>query len=152
MIDSLTSLAKDVASAATALHSVLNPSNCEIYQPLLVLCFDEAQSLAEGGSSRYDNLRYALHCIAYFPFFSVFISTSESIQPLPPPPTTVEPSARISIFRPQICPPFTETGYDELAIKVDIRGTWSLGDVATTEYMCHLGRPLSVVYPRAVTG
>lgn len=124
----------------------LDPTNvCKRREPLVVLCFDEAHGLTiteeTMGWSPYNILRHSLRHLRTQPMFAVFIGTASNFHQFSPS-AFLDPSYRAAQWHDEMFPPLAETGYDQLAIPVIADGSWLLDDVATLEYMSHLGRPL----------
>lgn len=87
-------------------------------------------------------IRRALHSISTVKsLVSLFLSTVvEDIIP----PDLPDPSARLMKPDPRILPPFTDIGFDQLAIEQVKKDEHYLVDMVTDEWMCQFGRPLYV--------
>ncbi|KAI0747036.1 hypothetical protein C8Q80DRAFT_1178933 [Daedaleopsis nitida] len=112
-------------------------------QPLVIVCFDEAHTLTDvhEGTSFFFELRRALRTIRAEPIFTLFLSTTGSLEQLSPPPYA-DASERVGKLHLQMCPPICLTPLDVLAEKFNPRGGWQLSTVASTRHIVHLGRPL----------
>ncbi|KAF8875860.1 hypothetical protein CPB84DRAFT_1796248 [Gymnopilus junonius] len=134
-----------VRSIAQEIVDVLDPTRCCRTEPLMVICWDDANFLNDQIPNvpwtLFSGLRRALRTIRDFPFFSIFVTTAYNLEFVPPPPA-YGPSSRISFLVLDPYAPITEVGFDEFASKVDSKGSWTLAQVASTYHMAHLGRPL----------
>ncbi|KZT22740.1 hypothetical protein NEOLEDRAFT_627324 [Neolentinus lepideus HHB14362 ss-1] len=121
--------------------------------PLVILEFDEAQLLTE--SMRYE-LRRVLRTYSKLSLFSLFLTTTGDIEPLFSPflstrskikalVSTRSTSSRVSAFGFEFIHPFTNVGFDHLAIKVSLKQDIpTVERITSIEHLCHCGRPLWV--------
>ena len=120
-------------------------------RPLVILALDEAHILTEtdetNSRSKFVEFRSALFYLSHLPFFTLFLSTAGKFD-LTSPQTELDPSARIIKKTRRTLPPIVETGFDQLALRCS-EGA-SLEEVATDQFMAHLGRPLSVHHFRLI--
>lgn len=116
------------------------PANC-----FLVIAFDESHTLATLRGkylwTMFSEIRSILRIIRDHPIFSIFLSTAGKFQLLSPEPS-IEPSARLSRQLLALLPPLVECPLDLFAKKVCMHSTQSIAEVASTEHMAYLGRPL----------
>ncbi|TFY74196.1 hypothetical protein EWM64_g9816 [Hericium alpestre] len=137
----------DVRSAAKDLLEFIDPhyEDQSYKNPLLLLSFDESHDFTSVSGNQHWSLfsefQRVLWRIRDFPIFSVFLSTGGTFH-LFSPHTDDSSSNRLQTVKLNIFPPVTETGFDELALKVRGDGSWSLEQVVTDEFIAHLGRPL----------
>ncbi|KIM74987.1 hypothetical protein PILCRDRAFT_13928 [Piloderma croceum F 1598] len=117
--------------------------------PLIVLAFDEAQTLTdqeETGSdvwSMLTALLFVLRELHRFPLFTLFISTSGKIfQSNPFGNEVISSSSRIIKSKLAAIQPFAAFGFDTLAKKVSLDGSCNLERVTADSHIAHLGRPL----------
>jgi hypothetical protein len=116
--------------------------------PLIILAFDEAQTLTNQDTrsdvwSILTQLLYVLRELHRFPLFSLFISMSGKIfQSSPFGNEVVLSSNRIMNIKLAPIQPFAAFGFDTLATKVSLDGSWDLERVTTDSHIAHLGRPL----------
>lgn len=115
--------------------------------PLVVLAFDEAHILSvkkhqfdTGYFSKFSELRRALRALNELPIFSVFLSTTGSIQSITPP-AEFDDSGRVQKSDLVLLPPFTELGFDQMAKEIS-DGALTIEEVSTVTFMVHFGRPL----------
>ncbi|KAG6876815.1 hypothetical protein C0992_011653 [Termitomyces sp. T32_za158] len=77
---------------------------------------------------------------------SLFLSTAGRVPQYtrldPPPPTHLNPSMRSMKSDIRLIPPFTEVGFDHLAIGLVEKNKHLLSEMVTDHWMCHFGRPL----------
>ncbi|KAI0700802.1 hypothetical protein C8T65DRAFT_741918 [Cerioporus squamosus] len=116
----------DVATAARALTTYLSSTlpggarQSRESQPLVMLCFDEAQLLIEpdeySSTVLFPDMRHALHMISELPILALFLTKVIQVEQFPP------------------VPQLTQRGTADKA--------WTLQEVASTYHMVHLGRPL----------
>ncbi|KAL7278890.1 hypothetical protein ACG7TL_006721 [Trametes sanguinea] len=138
-------------SAAQALTSYLSNIPKEPFvkiTPLLntVLCFDEAQLLTRGGTldsqaTLFPDVRRALRLVRTYPILALFLSTAGNLEQFSPP-SQLESSDRI--VRLELVPlePIVWTPFDVFARRITKDKVWTLTEVASTNHIAHLGRPL----------
>lgn len=125
--------------------------------PLIILAFDEAQTLStktrpcagdwdSGSDPNWTNiseLHHVLRGLRPLPVFSLFLSTSATIQPAPAPAPAVragDHSVQIVLRRLDPVPPYAELGFDFLADRVNLSGEWGLERVAGDGHVVRLGQ------------
>jgi hypothetical protein len=102
-------------------------------RPLVVLAFDEADTLTDNPREQNWNLFTELHRILrqihHYQIFSLFISTA----------------GRFNKFSPDVHPlcPISEISFDDLALPA-LKDTVMMQKVVEIDWMVHLGRPLYV--------
>ncbi|KAI0260881.1 hypothetical protein BC834DRAFT_503581 [Gloeopeniophorella convolvens] len=121
-------------------------------QPTVLLAFDGSHEfktfsrtrLRDGdpGWSLYSELRSALRQLVGHPIFSVFLPSTPVYFSSPKLPTEFDLSSRIQRSGLKVLIPYSELGFDNLAIRVADDGALRLDDVACLKHMCSLGRPL----------
>jgi len=110
--------------------------------PVIILAFDEAHTLmiSRGNWSNLSAMRHVLCNLLRFPVFSLFLSTTGKISQFT---SRVEDSSdRVTHGSLKLIRPFTDLGYDTLAIKVSLDGSWNLERVTDDSHIVRLGRPL----------
>lgn len=132
--------------AGNAFRDFLDPLKLCAEEPLVVICFDEANSLTRPiGRQSYtyfSELRHAFHPLNTLPFFSLFVSTGGQSQEVAPDSWTYSSSNRVMLQVLNPFPPITEVGFDEFAERVPADGSWTLDRLASTHHIAHLGRSL----------
>jgi hypothetical protein len=114
--------------------------------PLIILAFDEAHTLTDREEtpsstwSNFSNLTHVLHALYRFPLFSIFLSTTGKTLPFASPEN--DNSGRVHFRKLGLIQPFTDLGFDMLANKVVLDGTWDLERVTRDFHIVYLGRPL----------
>ena len=107
--------------------------------PLVVLAFDEAHTLTEPQDkdswSCFGEMRRAIRGLHTLSFFTLFISTSDTLFGITP--TLLEGE--------EVMLPFCEVGFDMFAKYVDFRETVKLSQITSEEHLTSYGRPLSVL-------
>jgi hypothetical protein len=115
--------------------------------PRVILEFDEAHTMTEhwGSSptqwSNFGELRRALRALSNCALFSLFLSTAGKMIELTPG-RDHDLSARIMAGTLTLINPFTDLGFDQLAHKIMLDGTWSLETAVSDDFIFRLGRPL----------
>ena len=106
----------------------------DLERPVIILAFDEAHSLMKspGSWSDLSAMRHVLRTLKMFPLFSFFLSTTGKISQFT---SQEDPSARISHYSLKLVHPFTELGFDMLATKVFLDGSWDLEHVTSDQHM-----------------
>ncbi|KAI0260880.1 hypothetical protein BC834DRAFT_503549 [Gloeopeniophorella convolvens] len=104
--------------------------------------FPRTRSDGDPGWSLYSELRGALRQLVSYPIFSVFLPSTPECFSSPKLPTEFDPSNRIQMSGLRVLIPYSELGFDNLAIRVADDGALRLDDVACLKHMCSLGRPL----------
>jgi hypothetical protein len=118
--------------------------------PLVILAFDESHILTEFPEScdwtLFSELCRTLEAIVQRPIFSLFLSTAGSIHQLSREMKIIShPSSRVINPSHSFLDPITEISFDDLAYRAT-EDTVSLSQVVTTDWICHLGRPLCVYF------
>ena len=114
-------------------------------RPLVILAFDESHILTDLPKDRdwtlFSELRRTLRGIVDQPIFSVFLSTAGNFHRFSP---EIKSDHSRRIFDATLSPldPITETPFDVLA--KPINNDVSLCQVVMTDWIAHLGHPLSV--------
>ena len=115
--------------------------------PLVILAFDEAHTLTNredtGNGTNWSNfsvLRHVFRALYRFPLFAVFLSTTGKISQFTSP--SEDTWKRIIIGDLLLIQPFTDLGFDTLAMRVDLNGLWDLESVTADSHIVYLGRPL----------
>ena len=114
--------------------------------PLIILTFDEAHTLTDREEtpsstwSNFSNLTHVLHALYRFPLFSIFLSTTGKTSLSASPKN--DKSGRVHFRKLDLIQPFTDLGFDVLANKVVLDGTWDLERVTADLHIVYLGRPL----------
>jgi len=115
-------------------------------RPLILLAFDEGHFLAHGPEDKkwtlFSELQHALRIFVDLPIFSLFLSTSTKLRSLSPE-IRSDPSRRVVEYQLKCLYPITEISFDDLVFPA-IENTIALEDVVSTNWICHLGRPLYV--------
>ena len=117
----------------------------------VVFSFDEVH----GSFTRLSDVpgQYVFHCLRRAlnsitnvkSLISVFLSTAGEVHHYAPPtPTDIDPSRRIQNQEFRLIPPFTDIGFDQLAVGKVEKNIHYLQDMVTVEWMCQFGRPLYV--------
>ena len=103
-------------------------------EPVIILAFDEAHTLmiSRGNWSNLSVMRHLLCNLLCFPVFSLFLSTTGKISQF-----TSRVHGSLKLIRP-----FTDLGFDTLAIKVSLDGSWNLERITDDSHIVGLGRPL----------
>ncbi|CDO68158.1 hypothetical protein BN946_scf184938.g10 [Trametes cinnabarina] len=117
--------------------------------------FDEAQLFNRGGTldsqaALFPDVRRALCPIRRLPMFTLFLSFMGKLEQLSPP-TQLESSDRI--LRLELVPlePIVWTPFAVFARRITKDKVWTLTEVASTNHIAHLGRPLfSAMYEAAM--
>jgi hypothetical protein len=120
--------------------------------PVVILAFDEAHCLTPTETnkptstifSRFSELRRALRTLQTLPLFALVLSTAGRIQTFLPS-VGEDISTRIQLGELEICPPFTELGFDQMMSASGLivaGGKTSIDQVASEKYMSMFGRPL----------
>ncbi|KAI9057967.1 hypothetical protein FKP32DRAFT_1289000, partial [Trametes sanguinea] len=120
-----------------------------------VLYFDEAQLLTRSGTldsqaTLFPDVRRALRLVRTHPIFALFLSTVGKLEQFSPP-SQLESSDRI--VRLELVPlePIVWTPFDVFARRITKDKVWTLAEVASTDHIAHLGRPLfSAMYDAAM--
>jgi hypothetical protein len=122
----------------------------------VILEFDEAHTMthrqgkAPSEWSAFGELRRVLRSLYGCSLFSLFLSTTGKISQFVSSKDR-DLSTRIMEGELHLIKPFTDLGFDQLAIKVRVgtpekalsdNETWTLDRVATDEHICHFGRPM----------
>jgi hypothetical protein len=117
-------------------------------RPSVILACDEAHTLTDIIQeeqdvewSKFSEFRHALRGLNHLPLFSLFLSTTGKIQQFT---SKEDVSRRITEGKLTLIQPFTDLGFDTLATKVSLDGSWDLKKVTEDEHIVHLGRPLCV--------
>jgi hypothetical protein len=117
--------------------------------PLVILAFDEAHVLTtvQNGVlwSNFSELRHALRGLNRLPCFSLFLSTTGKISQFTPSKDD-DVSLRVVDGDLTLIQPFTDIGFDALAIKISLSNNWTLEAVSSISHMAHYGRPLYVLF------
>lgn len=114
--------------------------------PLIILAFDEAHTLIDREEapsatwSNFSNLRHVLRALYRLPLFSLFLSTTGKISLFTSP--GEDSSQRIVFGNLILIQPFSDLGFDTLAKKVSLDGSWDLETVTADAHIVYLGRPL----------
>ncbi len=129
-----------VKDAGTHLVQFVDPNNLldcvqgQPRRPLVILAFDEAHILTDR----------ILRQTSDQAIFSLFLSTAGHFN-LFSPDIRSDPSRRIRNFSLGPLDPITETSFDNLAYDAP-EGKIELSRVVEMDWMCHLGRPLYVLF------
>ncbi|OCH84965.1 hypothetical protein OBBRIDRAFT_348625 [Obba rivulosa] len=121
-------------------------------EPLVYLSFDEAHVLTSSTKrdhishrgprwSMFSQLRRALRVLNDQRLFSLFLSTSVSICQLSPDPWD-RVSQRLQDGQFSIIPPYTDFGFDHMAMVCERGDEPSMDDIAKVSRLVKLGRPL----------
>ena len=112
-------------------------------EPLVILAFDEARTLAKLRNnqtwSHFSELRRALRALADQPLFSLFLTTTGNVNTLVPS-SGQDLSRRVQSEDLYTSRPFAEVGFDHFAFK----DQFDLRKVTEDEHISHFGRPLCV--------
>jgi hypothetical protein len=111
--------------------------------PLLILTFDEAHTLTNREETAWSNfsvLGYVFRPLYHFPLFALFLSTTGRISQFTSP--DEDASTRIILCDLKLIEPFIDLGFDTLANKVALDGTFDLERVTHDTHIVHMGRPL----------
>jgi hypothetical protein len=116
--------------------------------PLVVLAFDEADSLTDNPPEQvhwnlFSELRRVLRQIRDLPIFSLFLSTAGRFDKFSPVIRDDPSAAREPDNRP--LDPISEISFDDIAYPA-LKGTITIHDAVAIDWISHLGRPL-YVYP-----
>jgi hypothetical protein len=115
-------------------------------RPLVLLSFDESHILTDtpkySSWTVFSELRRVLQEIVDHPIFSLFLSTAGSFHQFSPE-IRSDPSGRITNHKLTPLHPISEICFDEIARPVKENAV-TLDQVVTTDWICHLGRPLYV--------
>lgn len=117
--------------------------------PLVVLAFDEAHTITErywaAGQewTVFNELCYALRRLHHASLFTLFLSTTGKISQFT---STAENdlSKRVVEGKLTIIQPYTDLGFDPLAERIAVDGSWNLDRFTTLSHICSQGRPLCV--------
>jgi hypothetical protein len=125
-------------------------------EPYVILEFDEAHTLTlrQGAApldwSNFSELRRALRSLYHSSLFTLFLSTTGKIT-LFVSSKDRDLSTRIMEGELHLIEPFTNLGFDQLAIKIKEENSeeavlgeekWTLNRVVTDNHICHYGRPM----------
>jgi hypothetical protein len=121
-------------------------------EPLVIFACDEAHTLAKlhhAGSrewSKFTQLQLALRSLHNRALFSLFLSRTGKISQstLSTSVMTDDASARIFQGPLNFIQPFTDLGFDQLAKKVSVDGSWNLKMLTQDSHIVSLGRPMCV--------
>lgn len=138
-----------MADAARQLIRWLDPDDTCTEIPNVILCFDEAHELTMAPKharwTRFAELRRVLRDIINLPIYTLFLSTVGKLEQFAPLPET-DPSARVALRQLSVHSPIVATPLDVLSRPIPEPSTsvapWTLKQVASTDHMSHLGRPL----------
>jgi hypothetical protein len=116
-------------------------------RPLIVLAFDEADSLTDSPPEQenwnlFTELRRVLRQIQHFPIFSLFISTAGRFEKFSPV-IHSDPSARAREPDNRPLDPISEISFDDFAYPA-LKDTIKMDSVVEIDWISHLGRPLYV--------
>jgi hypothetical protein len=118
--------------------------------PLVILGLDEAHSLTRRQSSSgvewsvFFEFRHTLRALQNLPVFSIFLSTTGKISQFASA-NWNDLSARVINGELILIQPFTDLGFDTLAVVISLDGTWKLEALAHDSHIAYLGRPLCVL-------
>ena len=139
----IVSLAPVRTSAAPASGRSAAGSRHRQAEPLVILAFDEARTLAKPDNddswSHFSELRRALRALNNQPLFSLFLTTTGNVNTLVPS-SRKDLSSRMQSQVLSASRPFAEIGFDQFAFK----NQFDLRVVADDEHISHFGRPLCV--------
>lgn len=115
---------------------------------LVVLAFDEAHTLTERQPtstgddwSIFNELRRVLRALNGLPLFSLFLSTTGKVSQFASA-AGEDLSMRVVKGDLRIIEPYTDLGFDHLAHKISLDGSWTLERLTEDDQICSLGRPL----------
>ncbi|KAF8498580.1 hypothetical protein F5888DRAFT_1802761 [Russula emetica] len=118
-------------------------------QPLVVLAFDEADTLTDNPPepvhwNLFSELRRVLRQIRHLPIFSLFLSTAGRFNIFSPD-IHSDPSAWVR--EPDKCSldPISEISFDDIAYPA-LKNTITMDNVVNIDWISHLGRPLFGCY------
>ena len=147
-----------VEDAAKHLAQFVDPNNLldrdggHPRRPLVIFAFDEAHVLTDNPPmmnrpdrwTLFSELRRVLRHTSNRAIFSLFLSTAKRFN-LFSPEIRSDPSARIQNSSLTPLDPITEISFDNLAYDAP-EGQIMLNRVVGMDWMCHLGRPLYVLF------
>jgi hypothetical protein len=126
-------------------HSFLDVENGP-RQPLVILSFDEADTLTDNPPEKewnlFSELRRVLRQIDQFQIFSLFLSTAGRFDKFSPV-IRADPSARAKEPDNRPLDPISEISFDDVAYPA-LTGTVTIDKAVTIDWISHLGRPLYV--------
>jgi hypothetical protein len=116
-------------------------------RPLVVLAFDEADTLTDNPPNETDwnlfsELRRVLRQIQHLQIFSLFLSTAGRFDKLSPD-IYLDPSARAREPEYRPLDPISEISFDDIAYSA-LKDTVTIDRVIEIDWISHLGRPLYV--------
>jgi len=91
--------------------------------------------------SNWTELRHVLRGLHDCSMFTLVMSTTAKISLFAPAPDN-NCSERVYLREFVLIQPFTLVGFDALAKKVSLKGSWSLEDVTDDAHIVRLGRPM----------
>ncbi|KAK2464489.1 hypothetical protein APHAL10511_003468 [Amanita phalloides] len=115
--------------------------------PFVILAFDEAHTITQrhpGATeewSIFNELHYALRHLNDLPLFSLFMSTTGKIFQFTSP-TEEDLSKRVVMHKLSLIKPYTDLGFDPLAVTITVDGSQNLEKLTEDSQICSLGRPL----------
>lgn len=115
--------------------------------PLILLGFDEAHIIAERKGpdgeqwSVFQQVRQLLRSFRDLPIFSLFLSTTGKISQFT---SAAEDDLSKRIIKGDLVAgqPFTDLGFDPLAVRISLNGDWNLEKLTENGHICTMGRPL----------
>ena len=126
-------------------HHLLDPESGP-RRPLVVLAFDEADTLTDNPPNNdwnlFFELRSILRQITELPIFSLFLSTAGRYEKITPV-IRYNPSARARDPDNRPLDPISEISFDDIAYPAS-KGTITIHNTVSIDWISHLGRPLYV--------
>ena len=116
-------------------------------QPLVVLAFDEADTLTDNPRwqkhwNLFSELRQVLQQIQHLPIFSLFLSTAGRFDKFS---LDIPSDSSARVRQPDIrfLDPISEISFDDIAYPA-LKGTITMDNVVEIDWISHFGRPLYV--------